>query len=298
MTTLLGTLSLYYSNLQVVQAEAQKTVDYQQVYNDIANLLDRDSDYDDGSYGPLFLRLAWHTSGTFSDKEKDGGSRFGTMRFDKEISRGSNLGLDIARDLLEKEVQAKHPGISTGDLYTLAGVVAVQELGGPDIPWRPGRVDGGQDKLVPDGRLPDADQGSAHVRDVFYRMKFDDEEIAALIGGHALGRCHLDRLGYDGPWTDARTVFDNSYYTTLLERTWVPKTVSSGKHQFESGTLMMLPAEIDMLKDAKFKKFYEVFAKDQDKFFKVFSKALVKLLENGVPFTGKEKVYVFKRVNE
>ncbi|KAI8069905.1 heme peroxidase [Gongronella butleri] len=298
-----GALALVWHQQQknVVHLEAKSAIDYQKVYNDIANLLDRDSDYDDGSYGPLFLRLAWHMSGTFSNKTKNGGSHYGTMRYDKEIYRNSNIGLDIARELLDKEIKTKYPDISTGDLYTLAGVVAVQELGGPDIPWRPGRVDGGEDKLVEDGRLPNADLGPDHVRDVFYRMDFDDEEIAALLGGHVLGRCHKDRLGYDGPWTEGRTIFDNSYYTTLLERTWLAKTLSTGKHQFydkETGELMMLPSEIAMLKDPTFKKHFEIFAKDQDKFFKVFSKALVKLFENGVPFKSDEKVYVFKRVNE
>ena len=70
---------------------------------------------------------------------------------------------------------------------------------GPHIKWRPGRKD--QDdstKCPPDGRLPDGAKGSPHLRDIFYRMGFNDQEIVALSGAHALGRwrplcitCHI-----------------------------------------------------------------------------------------------------------
>jgi cytochrome c peroxidase len=84
--------------------------------------------YDDGSYGPVLLRLAWHSSGTFSEKDHSGGSNGGTMRFKAESSHAANNGLQIARDLLEEKIKSKYPDISYGDLYTLGGVVAVQEL--------------------------------------------------------------------------------------------------------------------------------------------------------------------------
>ena len=123
------------------------------------------------------------------------------MRFNPEASWGANAGLGVARDALEP-IKEKHPEISYADLYTLAGVVAVEESGGPTIPYRLGREDfGSGETSPPDGRLPDADKGSKkmttdHVRDVFYRMGFNDREIVALLGAHALGRCHTDRSGY------------------------------------------------------------------------------------------------------
>jgi cytochrome c peroxidase len=55
--------------------------------------------------------------------------------------------------------------------------------------------------LILDGRLPDASQGARHIRDVFGRMGFNDQEMVSLIGAHAVGRCHTDRSGFDGPWT-------------------------------------------------------------------------------------------------
>jgi cytochrome c peroxidase len=98
-----------------------------QVYEAIAKILDEDPDYDDGSYGPVLVRLAWHASGTFDKSSGTGGSHKGTMRFDPEAKHDANAGLHIARQKLEK-IKKQFPGISYGDLWTLAGVVAVQEM--------------------------------------------------------------------------------------------------------------------------------------------------------------------------
>lgn len=84
--------------------------------------------YDDGSYGPVLLRLAWHSSGTYNAADGSGGSNGGTMRFRAEAEHSANNGLQIARDLLEKHIKPKFPELSYGDMYTLGGVVAIQEL--------------------------------------------------------------------------------------------------------------------------------------------------------------------------
>lgn len=123
------------------------------------------------------------------------------MRFEPESKWGANAGLNVAREKLEP-VKAKFPDLSYADLYTFAGVVAVEEAGGPKIPYQTGREDMPDGSTSPpDGRLPDADKGSRtktiqHVRDIFYRMGFNDQEIVALLGAHAMGRCHTDRSGY------------------------------------------------------------------------------------------------------
>lgn len=103
----------------------------------IAESLDNDH-YDDGSMGPLLVRLAWHASGTYDDKSKTGGSGGATMRFEPESKHGANAGLDVARNHLEK-IKKEHPWIGYADLWTLAGCVSVEEMGGPEVPWRPGR---------------------------------------------------------------------------------------------------------------------------------------------------------------
>jgi cytochrome c peroxidase len=92
---------------------------------------------------------------------------------------------------------------------------------GPTVPWHPGRTDKDVNSpALPDGRLPDASQGAAHIRDVFYRMGFDDKEIVALSGAHTLGRCHKDRSGFEGPWTNAPTTFSNLYFQELKDNKW------------------------------------------------------------------------------
>ena len=104
-------------------------------------------------------------------------------------------------------------------------------MGGPEIPFRFGRVDETDGKKSPpDGRLPDADKGNGpdaglaqHLRDIFYRMGFNDQEIVALSGAHALGRVHEDASGYWGPWTRAETSFSNEYFRLLLEEKWTVK---------------------------------------------------------------------------
>lgn len=78
-----------------------KFSDYQKVYNEIAKRLEEKDDYDDGSYGPVLVRLAWHASGTYDVETGTGGSNGATMRFQPEGDHGANAGLKAARDFLE-----------------------------------------------------------------------------------------------------------------------------------------------------------------------------------------------------
>lgn len=108
---------------------------------------------------------------------------------------------------------ANHPELSVADIWTYAGSCAVEFLGGPKVPHTLGRLDAPNGSYCPpNGRLPDASQGAAHLREVFYRMGFDDRAIVCLSGAHTLGRCHLVRSGYDGPWTRNPLKFDNHYF--------------------------------------------------------------------------------------
>jgi cytochrome c peroxidase len=78
-----------------------KFEDYQKVYNEVASRLEEKDDYDDGSYGPVLVRLAWHASGTYDAETGTGGSNGATMRFAPEGDHGANAGLKAARDFLE-----------------------------------------------------------------------------------------------------------------------------------------------------------------------------------------------------
>jgi len=272
-----------------VLCEAPHQPDYAQVRKSITKIIE-----DDDKWGPTFVRLAWHTSGTFDKMSNTGGSDGATIRFDPEASYGANAGLTLAMAELEPVKKEFGTALSYGDLYTLSGVVAIEAMGGPSIPWRSGRVDAANGSLcTPDGRLPDAEKDVAnrgtiagtvqHLRDIFYRMGFNDQEIVALAGAHALGRCHPSRSGYSGPWTRAPTTFSNAYFTELLDNKWTLKKWD-GPVQFEdpTGDLMMLPSDMALIWDSEFRKWVEIYAKDEEKFYADFSKAFQKLEENGV----------------
>ncbi|OVA18181.1 heme peroxidase [Macleaya cordata] len=212
---------------------------------------------------PLMLRLAWHSAGTFDVKTRTGGP-FGTMKTPEELSHKANTGLDIAVRLLEP-IKAQFPTISYADFYQLAGVVAVEVTGGPEVPFHPGRED--KPKPPPEGRLPDATKGSDHLRDVFYTMGLCDQDIVALSGGHTLGRCHKERSGFEGPWTTNPLIFDNSYFKELL----------SG----EKEGLIQLPSDKALLTDPVFRPLVEKYAAVEDAFFADYAEAHLKLSELG-----------------
>lgn len=194
---------------------------------------------------------------------------------------------------------AKFPWITYSDLWILGGVTAIQEMQGPTIPYRPGRQDRDAAACTPDGRLPDGAKGSSHLRDIFYRMGFNDQEIVALSGAHALGRCHTDRSGFEGPWTFSPTVLTNDYYRLLLEEKWNWRKWNGPKQLQDNGTktLMMLPADYALIQDKALKPWVEKYAKDNDLFFKDFAAVITKLFELGVPFKPDTPTITFKRVN-
>lgn len=150
-------------------------------------------------------------------------------------------------------------------MWTLGGVVAIKAMGGPDIEWKAGRTDFVDEKLLPPrGRLPDASQAQDHLRQIFYRMGFNDQEIVALSGAHSLGRCHSDRSGFEGAWVNNPTRFSNQYYKLLLKLKWQRKDLNregapwqwiARTPDMEDGDepLMMLPTDYSLTQDEKFK---------------------------------------------
>eukprot|EP00798_Chlamydomonas_sp_ICE-L_P001265 gene1265-32613_t len=201
----------------------------------------------------------------------NGGSGGATIRFKEELAHGANAGLDKPVKWLEKVrskhlvvsyadqytstgvVRSKHRGLSYADLYTYAGVVAIEAMGGPTIGFRAGRVDA----LSPD----------AGLRETFGRMGFNDQEIVALSGAHALGRCHAKSSGYVGPWQEVK---------------WSPdETAAKFQYKNPSGTIMMLPSDMVLTQDIGFKKYVDMYAKDAEMFNEDFGVAFLKLIELG-----------------
>ncbi|KAF3496238.1 hypothetical protein DY000_02052098 [Brassica cretica] len=213
---------------------------------------------------PIMVRLAWHSAGTFDCVTKTGGP-FGTMRFTDEQAHEANSGIQIALGLLDP-VRVQFPTISFADFHQLAGVVAVEVTGGPEIQFHPGRED--KPQPPPEGRLPDATKGCNHLRDVFAKqMGMTDNDIIALSGAHTLGKCHKVRSGFEGAWTSNPLIFDNSYFKELL----------SG----EKEGLIQLVSDKALLDDPTFRSLVEKYAADEDAFFSDYAKAHLKLSELG-----------------
>ncbi|KAL5559973.1 hypothetical protein UlMin_036184 [Ulmus minor] len=119
--------------------------------------------------------------------------------------------------------------------------------------------------------------GAPDLRDIFYRMGLSDKDIVALSGAHTLGRAHPERSGFDGPWTVEPLKFDNSYFVELLKGVSEP--------------LLKLPTDNALLDDPKFHPYVELYAKDEDAFFKDYAESHKKLSELGfIPSSSNSKV--------
>ncbi len=212
--------------------EAFSELDYAALKNDLKNLMTQSQDWwpaDYGNYGPLFIRMAWHSAGTYRTGDGRGGSREGQQRFAPINSWPDNGNLDKARRLIWPIKQKYGNKISWADLMILTGNVALETMGFPTIGFSAGREDvwepasnvywGPESKWLeskrysgdrdlenplaavqmgliyvnpegPDGN-PDPVLAAKDIRETFGRMGMNDEETVALIaGGHTFGKTH------------------------------------------------------------------------------------------------------------
>lgn len=204
-------------------------LDYFALKRDLKALMTDSQDWwpaDFGSYAPLFVRMAWHSAGTYRAYDGRGGSGRGQQRFAPLNSWPDNVNLDKARRLLWPIKKKYGENISWADLYILTGNVALESMGfqtygyggGRADTWEPDRdVYWGDEKVWlktrslnkfdkqlgasehgliyvnPEGPAGSGDAKAAapYVRETFARMGMNDEETVALIaGGHAFGRTH------------------------------------------------------------------------------------------------------------
>ncbi len=213
-------------------AEEFSKLDLESVKRDLTHLMTNSQVWwpaDYGHYGPLFIRMAWHSAGTYRTGDGRGGASSGSQRFAPLNSWPDNVNLDKARRLLWPIKQKFGRKISWGDLMILAGNCALESMGFKTFGFGGGREDvwepeediywGSEDVWLGDKRYrgdrelenplaavqmgliyvnpegpngdPDPVASGRDVRETFARMAMNDEETVALIaGGHTFGKCH------------------------------------------------------------------------------------------------------------
>jgi len=271
-------------NDSVLELTLRTQLTYEHLVGDLEKLVNQKS------CGPILVRLSWHDAGVFSTGRNAGGCPNAAMRFSDggESKFGANAGLPEVAIPLLSNISGKYcPAlISNADLWALAANVSFRLMGGPDIITRFGRADAKlSTESVPsqDNRLPDGDKGADHLRQIFHPKGFQDKDIVALSGAHAIGKCSLDRSGFDGAWTAEPNKFDNSYFKALLEKSFSPETTNKGKPQYRcaaSNTIMM-ESDMALIRDPGFKRWVDTYAADQDAFFADFSESWARVQELG-----------------
>ncbi len=212
-------------------AKAFATLDLSAVKKDIAQVLTTSQDWwpaDYGNYGPFFIRMAWHSAGTYRVSDGRGGAGGGQQRFEPLNSWPDNANLDKARRLLWPIKQKYGQKLSWADLMVLAGNVSLESMGfktfgfagGRTDDWEPELVNWGPEKKFMDDQRysgdrkleqplaavqmgliyvnpegpngnPDPLAAARDIRETFGRMAMNDEETLALIaGGHTFGKAH------------------------------------------------------------------------------------------------------------
>jgi len=234
--------------------KAFKSLDYEGLKKDIRKVLTETQDWwpaDFGHYGPLFIRMAWHSAGTYRSADGRGGSRAGQQRFAPLNSWPDNANLDKARRLLWPIKQKYGNKISWADLMILTGNVALEDMGFPTYGFAGGRTDvwepetdvywGSETKWLDDKRYsadrklenplaavqmgliyvnpegpngnPDPLLAAKDIRETFKRMGMNDEETVALIaGGHTFGKTHGKGLAsHVGPEPEAAAIEEQGF---------------------------------------------------------------------------------------
>ena len=230
-------------------AEEFKKLDLEALKKDLYALMTDSQDWwpaDYGHYGPLFIRMAWHSAGTYRMGDGRGGAGSGSQRLAPLNSWPDNVNLDKARRLLWPIKQKYGRKISWADLMILAGNCAIESMGLKTFGFAGGRKDvwepeediywGAEDKWLGDKRYsgdrdlenplaavqmgliyvnpegpngnPDPVASGRDVRETFARMAMNDEETVALVaGGHTFGKCHgAGPASHVGPEPEAASI--------------------------------------------------------------------------------------------
>ncbi len=301
-------------------------LDYKALKDDLRKIMRESKEWwpaDYGHYGPLFIRMAWHSAGTYRVVDGKGGAGSASQRFAPLNSWPDNANLDKARELVWPIKKKYGNKISWADLLILAGNVALEDMGFKTYGFAAGREDSWEsevdtywgeesewlgDNRHKDGKLdnnlaavqmgliyvnpegpngePNILEAAKDIKESFYRMGVNDEEIVALIaGGHTFGKNHgaadpskylgpepeaapIEQKGFgwensyksgkgadtitsglEGAWTPTPTKWDNSFLEILFKYDWNLTKSPAGAWQWEA----VSPNESDLVEDAHIK---------------------------------------------
>ncbi|KAF2530439.1 hypothetical protein F2Q70_00033411 [Brassica cretica] len=198
------------------------------------------------------LRLVFHDAGTFEFDDNTGGIN-GSIVY--ELERPEN------GEKAKVKVDEIQP-VSWADMIAVGGSEAVSMCGGPTIPVVLGRLDSMQPD--PEDKLPPESLNASGLKECFQRKGFSTQELVALSGAHTIGS-----KGFGDPFT-----FDNAYYKILLEKPWRSTTS-------KMTSMVGLPSDHALVEDDECLRWVKEYAEDQDKFFRDFTNAYIKLVNSG-----------------
>jgi len=252
-------------------AKEFQSLDLEAVKKDLTSLMTDSQEWwpaDFGHYGPLFIRMAWHSAGTYRTGDGRGGGGNGSQRFAPLNSWPDNVNLDKARRLLWPIKQKYGKKLSWADLMILTGNVALESMGfktfgfagGREDIWEPEEIYWGAEKewlddqrysgdrelenplaavqmgliyVNPEGPNgnPDPVAAARDIRETFARMAMNDEETVALIaGGHTFGKCHgAGPASHVGPAPEAAEIEEQGFgWISDFRSGKGPDAISSG----------------------------------------------------------------------
>jgi L-ascorbate peroxidase len=265
---------------------------------------------DEKNCGPILIRSAWHDSGTFDNTRNnlpwpEAGGAIGSIRTDHEINAGPNAGLKKAITVYLQPIKTAVPLVSWADLLQLGSATAVEQMGGPKIPMKYGRVDGIPKKPTdaPFG-LPDAlppfgggaaglknpEDPAEHLRFVFYKYSMSDRDIVALSGAHTVGRAFKDRSGTVDEGYLGGTAYTKKGSPNLKSsetcggRSWTKEWLKFDNSYFtdmgnQDTETITFPTDAVLMTDPGFKPHFEEFKTNPSAFFAAYAQSHKKLSE-------------------
>eukprot|EP01063_Lacrimia_lanifica_P019840 TRINITY_DN27255_c0_g1_i1.p2 TRINITY_DN27255_c0_g1~~TRINITY_DN27255_c0_g1_i1.p2 ORF type:complete len:340 (+),score=109.85 TRINITY_DN27255_c0_g1_i1:70-1089(+) len=241
-------------------------------------------------YAPMAVKLVWNANGAF-DCKRSAFDRNGATGTVDTASKPFSAMAGLVEAL--EAVKGEEP-ISTNDLTVLAAYVGIQFMGGPEIAFKYGREDKSAPPADLDAQLKTDVRDLATLRKYFYKQGLHDQELVALMGAHAMGRCRAGVSGVEGSWCQGppkskplfgaappppRPRWSNEYFQKLVNTEWVAAPCGNYFYNKDDKTQISLPVDQLLLEDKMFRYWVDCYAKDGVLFADHFTSAFKRVAE-------------------